>query len=259
MELVWSNEWVVRLEPVPVVSAGPDVRFELAGLTPEAASSLMHWQASGLAESTQAKRTDASNEIAELRTLLVGLGVLVPRLAPDPAVRLLSSRPHPELEEALSTRDIIVLPTQAQGADTEAEADLELVIRTESAWPETTSARPHLGVDLTHRHTLVLGPLVVAGLSSCLRCLQRQTERQWGPDDIPPEPRINRWIEVLAELLAIQIHLCVAGDRPLVNTTAAWDLQSGSVERERLLRAPDCGGPCRAPTGARIDLPWTSR
>lgn len=248
MELVWSNEWVARVEPVPVVSAGPDVRFELAGLTPDAASSLMLWQANGLTEPA-----GTSGEEAELHTLLIGLGVLVPRLTANPTISVLAARPLPELEQALASRDIVIVAGESE------TAELDLVIRTEAAWPEPNEDRPHLGVDLTHHHTLVLGPLVVPGLSSCLHCLQRQTERQWGPDDIPPKPRINRWIEVLAELLAIQIHLCVAGDRPLVNTTAAWDLQRGSVEREQLLRAPDCGGPCRAPTGATIDLPWTSR
>ncbi len=250
MELVWSNEWVARVEPVPMVSAGPDVRFELAGLTPETASSLMHWQASGVAENS-----GTSAEEAELRTLLIGLGVLVPRLAANPSIGMLAAQPLPELEQALASRDIVIVPRESENGD----ADLDLVIRTEAAWPEPNDDRPHLGVDLTHHHTLVLGPLVVPGLSACLCCLQRQTERQWGQDDIPPEPRVRRWTEVLAELVAIQIGLAVAGDRPMVNATATWDLERGSADREQLFRAPDCGGLCRAPTGATIDLPWVSR
>ena len=258
MELVWSNEWIARVEPVPVVSAGPDVRFELAGLTPAAASSLMRWQSSGSAGDTAGaieERTGTPDEEAELHTLLVGLGVLVPRFASQPTVRLRASQPHTRLEDALTAREISV--AAANGED--AEVELDLVIRSEAAWPEPDSARPHLGVDLTHNHTLVLGPLVVPGLSSCLSCLQRQTERHWGTDDIPPQPRVGRWTEVLAELLAIQIQLATSGERPLVNATVAWDLNGGSTEREQLFRAPDCGGPCRAPAGATIDLPWTTR
>lgn len=253
MELLWSKEWVAVAEPSPVLSAGPDVRFELAGVSPETMRSLLQWQTSGGVGRT-ADAEAPSDEELELHSLLVGLGVLQPRIPPSPRISLISSRSHGELETALSSLGIETVPQ-------EEAADLDLVLRTESEWPRARD-RPHLGVDLTHHHTLVLGPLVVPGLTSCLFCLQRQTERQWGPDLAPPEPRVLRWANVLAELLTVQIHTAStassSGSRPLVNATVAWDLQNGTVERERLFRAPDCGGPCRAPTGATIDLPWVA-
>lgn len=244
VELVWSKEWLVVTGQSPVLTAGPDLRFELTGLSPALAELLRSWETSG----TRSEPTASDED--ELRTLLLSLGALRPAVPDRPSVRLTSTEPLVELREALAARSV-VLETLEPGT----QPAIELAVRTDVDWPEV-GAGLHLGVDLTHHHTLVFGPFVVPGLSSCLNCLARQTARRWGPDDIAPQPRVGRWVEILAELLLVQIELAVSGDYPLVNATVRWDLQSGDSDRERLFRAPDCGGPCRAPTADRIHLPW---
>lgn len=242
--LAWSDGWLLVLGPPPVLTAGPDVLFELAGLSKGSVAAASRWS------SGEPIAADLPVEQAELRDLLVGLGALRPVISPLNHLRIVGSAGR-RLLAALQARGMVV----EDSGDQDRAGDLTLVVRTGTSWP---AAPPgvHLAVDLTHHHTLVLGPLVVPGVTSCLMCLQRQTTRRWGADQVPAKPEITRWPELTAELIVLQFELARRGESPLVNATIAWDLTGGTTEREDLLRAPNCGGQCRSPVGDSVDLPW---
>ena len=242
IELRWSPAWAFVAGDTPAVTAGPDLCFELGGLDPSALATLEHWSAGHL----PAIDTALDPHLSELQTLLLGLGALVP-CAPEMMTISILGR-LPTLVRDVLAQSFTIAPAPTSGS-------VELVVRTESEWP-TPSAGVHLGVDLAHHHTVVLGPLVVPGISSCLSCLDRLVTRRWGRDVVPSEPAVARWASVTAELLTIQLEGLRQGSASLVNATIAWNLQEGTVEREALLRAPECGGPCRAPSVDRLDLPW---
>lgn len=232
--------------PPVSITAGPDVHFELEGLSQETLQTAIRWSAGGHVEA------QPPPEQAELRDLLIGLGALKP-IIPDLGPLPIIGKPGDLLTLALEARDLKPIAVEAPLAD----APLHLVLRTSSSWPDSPPG-VHLGVDLTHHHTLVLGPLVVPGVTSCLMCLERQTSRRWGQDRVTKSPAIRRWPELTAELITLQIELARSGESALVNATIAWDLAHGNADRQDLLRAPQCGGPCRAPSSDQIDLPWLS-
>lgn len=244
--LAWSDGWLLLPGPPPVLTAGPDVLFELTGLSQDSVRAGTRWSSGGSVEA------ELPAEQAELRDLLVGLGALRPLTRPLRHIPIVGSADR-----------LLVAALQARGlldeyfGHQDHEDDLTLVVRTETNWPGSPPG-VHLAVDLTHHHTLVLGPLVVPGATSCLMCLQRQTVRRWGRDQVPTKPEITRWPELTAELIMVQLELAKRGESPLVNATIAWDLAAGTTEREDLLRSPECGGQCRSPVVDSIRLPWLS-
>ena len=240
MDLQWSPAWHFSADPTPVLSAGPDLSFDLEGLDAGSLDALLQWSRGGCT-------VDDRDGQTELRSMLVGFGASTP-LVDDPiGISLQGDAPA-------AVRDILL--DHCALADPADPAAVELLFRTAAAWP-TPSHRVHLGIDLTHHHTLVLGPLVVPGVTSCLSCLDRLVTRRWGADIVADRPTVTRWHAVIAELVIIQLDGLRGGATGLVNATAAWNLADGTVEREALLRAPDCTGLCRAPQLDRLQLPWT--
>lgn len=237
--LQWSSQWTIEVGPPIVLTAGPDVRFELEGLDVRCARALTLWHEGGQVDAV------VDGPVAELRTLLVGLGALTTSM--PQAVMLFGDPCPPAIQAALAERLDVVAADEANAVG--------LVLRTGSDWPAGRD-HAHLAADLTHHHTLVLGPLVIPGVTSCIGCLTRQTERRWGPDTVASTPAILAFPAIVAELIAIQVDRAAAGDSPLVNATMMWNLATGHSERADLLRAPDCGGPCRPAAGSELTLPW---
>ncbi len=247
----WSDAWLLQEGPPALITAGPDVVFELDGLSRDAVSAAVQWFEGSAIDS------ELPAEQAELRDLFVGLGALRPAPRPQSQFPVVGSAPV-ALVEALEARELsVVADTKLNDANlNDAHGrNIALVLKTSEHWPDAPN-QPHLAVDLTHHHTLVLGPFVVPGATSCLRCLDRQTTRRWGIDQIPSRPAVSRWTAITAELVAIQLELAQRGESPLVNATIAWNLAEGTTEREHLLRAPSCGGQCRSPVSDNLVLPW---
>lgn len=244
--LKWSNAWLLNQGPPALITAGPDVVFELDGLSQDTVLAAARWSSGSAVEA------DLPAEQAELRDLLVGLGALRPLTRPQSQLSVVGSA-SAALVEALEARDLSVAADSSH--NNAYDSDVALVLKTNPTWPDAPK-QPHLAVDLTHHHTLVLGPFVVPGATSCVMCLQTQTTRRWGIDQVPPQPAINRWVAVIAELITLQLELAQRGESPLVNATIAWNLSEGTTEREHLLRAPDCGGQCRSPVSDNLVLPW---
>ena len=252
----WSDAWCLDggtgtgFDDAIVLAAGPDVRFELDGLSTQTSDTLRAW-------ATGETITDTTDEESELASLLAGLGAINPELPDDLGVAIVSTV-DPSADPSSGSEPIgafvDALTSRVRRVATEC-ADVAVILRSETTWPNAPLL-PHLGVDLTHHHTLVLGPFVVPGASSCLSCLARQTERRWGPDIVPARPAIGRWPAVTAELVALQLEAAARGSVPLLNATSTWDLETGQATRDDLLRAPACGGLCRAPSVDFVRLPW---
>ena len=134
-------------------------------------------------------------------------------------------------------------------------AGLAVVVRAGHPWPQPP-AGVHIGLDVSLHHTVVLGPLVVPGVTACIACAEQRAVRRWGEPAIPPTPAVTRHVAAVADLLAIQVELMVAGTSPLVNATIAWDLEHGTCDRQSVYKLVGCSTCDVAPATGRVTLPW---
>jgi hypothetical protein len=273
--LRWSPAWVLEpavavpavsavsavLEPLPdgapvtapvgapvdtalVFSAGADRRVAIDGVDARQRAVVERWQATG------AVPLGGGHGQAEARLIdrLVELGVVAPLARPGP--------PTVVADDDDLAADLAGLLTE-RGA-----VDLALSVRTGRRWPTVPIGSLHMGVDLSLHHTIVLGPLVAPGASACLACLDARAARRWPPPTVPPRPAVQRHLAVVAALLDVQLGLVASGASPLVNATIAWNLETGSTDRQALYKLAGCTR-CRTgrgitsrPDDGRVALPW---
>jgi hypothetical protein len=130
-----------------------------------------------------------------------------------------------------------------QVSPAEAPAPLTLLVRTNASWSALMAAYgawhgrgPHLLVDLSHHHTLSVGPLVVPGQTACVACLGHRIVQRWG-DLLPPtEPAMLRRAAGVAALLSDVVRL----GPELVERVAALDLRHLRLSRHRVHMQPGC-------------------
>jgi bacteriocin biosynthesis cyclodehydratase domain-containing protein len=227
-----------------LLGAGADRQLAVDGLHADT----VEW-AIGLGE-TPASIAATTDQQRQLLDRLVDVGAVVPSL-PIAAVALVH---HPDT--ARLARDLADRLT-AHAVAIADDAPLAVVLRTGDEWPPAPPVH-HLGVDLTLHHTVLIGPLVLPGASACLRCLQARTDHLWPRAPAPPAPRITRFLGAVADLVAIQVELAVAGCSPLVNATIAWDLERGESERQRVHKLTGCSACGAPPAVGRVHLPWAA-
>ncbi len=244
----WCSAWSATLggPGTLLLSAGADRQVAVDGLTGHA----IEW-ATRLAGGATVVATTAEARV--LLDRLVAVGALVPDLAAMPTVEIVRSRTAFAAIDALVER----LATHVAMPSSDRTADLTIVVRTGDEWP-LAPQRPHLGVDLTLHHTALIGPLVLPGVSACLRCLQSRTDHLWRRWPPPRKPRITRFIAAVADLIAIQIELAANSRSTLVNATIAWDLEQGTSDRQSVYKLPGCPGCGTAATVGRVHLPWAA-
>jgi hypothetical protein len=252
--LRWSEAWTVEPGPDPtvlVLSAGADRRAAVDGLAPGTCSAVARWAATGHLPTSPARSGGAAGGVdPRLVDRLVELGAVRPVV---PQGRPVVVAGDPAVGERLGA-----LLAEAAG-------DLVVAVRTGADWPELpdpadgAGGRLHLGVDLALHHTVVLGPLVLPGVTACLACLDARVAHRWGRAAVPDRPAVQRRLAVVAELVGVQVELAAAGTSPLLNATAAWNLETGEVDRQSLYKLAGCPGcgPAAAPTG-RVALPWVA-
>ncbi|MDD9369879.1 MAG: hypothetical protein PV358_07195 [Acidimicrobiales bacterium] len=180
--------------------------------------------------------------VARLLDRLVELGVVVPRAATAP--------PTVVADDAVTAGDLGDLLTEG------GVGGMLVLVRTGARWPAVPPRRLHLGVDLSLHHTVVLGPLVIPGASACLACLDARVARRWSAPTVPPEPAVRRRLPVVAALLDVQLALVAAGTSPLVNATVAWNLETGTTDRQSLYKLAGCPLCDTGPGDGRVALPW---
>ena len=180
--------------------------------------------------------------VARLLDRLVELGVVVPRTAPGP--------PTVVADDPVTAGALGDLLTEG-GA-----GGMLVLVRTGARWPEVPPGRLHLGVDLSLHHTVILGPLVIPGASACLACLDARVARRWSAPIVPPEPAVRRRLPAVAALLDVQLALVAARTSPLVNATVAWNLETGTTDRQSLYKLAGCPHCDTGPGDGRVALPW---
>ncbi len=237
-ELQWADSWNVITAPTGavVVHAGPDRSFEIGGLDHTTVSQLERWAAGAAIE----PQTPAEDRLAD-RLLDVGA------INPPRPTRVGLAGDHDttsSLAEALKPHGIEVVDT---------DPDLVISVRGEGGWPTVDTA--HLAVDARYHHTLVIGPYVIPGRSTCTACLDGRIERRWPRFDDPPVPAASTRRALLAELLAIHIDLIQRQASPLVNGTISWDLEHGRTEHTTVLKVPGCTVCERSRPDGRLELP----
>jgi hypothetical protein len=123
------------------------------------------------------------------------------------------------------------------------------------AHEHAAARRPHLLCDLTGRHTVVLGPLVVPGLTACLSCLVGRLAVRWGDQPAPPRPAAAGEPVLVAALLARVLRTMRGGRYELAERTVALDLDDLSTTVEAVLPASECPV-CPQVDPVGIALPW---
>lgn len=236
-QVTWSTHWRCEISDVDaVLSAGADRRMALHGLDDELRTTLERW-------STMGTSVEIRPHEQRLADRLVEIGALV-----DPApVCGLEFFGDPAFTDKLGAA-LEVQPTSG---------GLGVLVRTGADWP-TAPVGPHLAVDCSHHHTLVLGPYVMPGLTSCTSCLQTRMARRWPAVAPADAPAIQRHVHLIAELLGLQVELIGRNASPLVNATVAWDLEQGTTDRQTLLKSPGCATCDLGSQSGRIALPWST-
>jgi hypothetical protein len=237
----WSQGWIVEDSATVVLSAGSDRRLALPSLSQSLRDSLIGWSAAD----GPIVVTDLAVDQRRLLDRLVDVGAVVP--VAETRTVFVSGDQTDWLANSLSANGITVC--------TQSNCDVSVLVRTRTGWPEPP-AGPHLGIDYTMHHTVVLGPFVLPGLSSCTSCLDVRTARRWPIIEPSPAPNVARWQNVIAELLTIQLDLAFRNVSPLINATTAWDLERGTVDRQTLLKSPGCTYCDTGTSTGRISLPW---
>lgn len=237
--VVWSPAWRLDLDSDgdPILTAGVDRQLALRATTRRQREILVSWAGAGPIDPD-----DASE--AQLADRLLAIGALIPA-APTPRTI------HCVGDHALGSK--LVAAMEAEPAAPDQDDAFTILLRTGGDWPEPPG-QAHLAVDCSMHHTLVLGPYVVPGLSACTRCLTTRMARRWPEVTPPPEPAVQRHLDLVAELVRIQADLVSGGASPLVNATIAWDLEQGTCERQTLLKSPGCPRCDAAPRPGRLML-----
>lgn len=246
-DLRWSASWCVEAVDgaTCVLSAGADRRVAVDGLSSRQLSAVTSW--------ARGAPIDRADDLAHLIDRLAEVGAV--ELGPSGATVALVGDSGPagdataDLARHLADHRVAV-------ASSSERADLAVLVRTGASWP-MAPAGIHLAVDLALDHTVVLGPLVVPGVSTCVRCVAGRAAHRWGGVAVPARPHMTTRPAVVAALLAVQIELAVARRSPLVNATIAWDLERGVADRQHVYKLPGCPVCDRGVGVGRVGLPWS--
>lgn len=224
VRLHWSPHWRIELtgDGDLILTAGADRRFALRGIGEDLGTRALSWAAGTLPE----RLTPDEHR-------------LIDRLVDAGAVRATGSSGRLRLAGDERVLDELLVSPALRDIDLAGHGDLVLMVRTNDTWP-APPAIPHLGVDCSLHHTVVIGPYVIPGRSACTSCLDTRMARRWAPTPAAPMPAVQGHLCVVAHLVAIQVELIARGTSPLVNATIAWDLERGSVSAETLLKMPGC-------------------
>ncbi|MFV0306347.1 MAG: hypothetical protein ACK5OX_01215 [Desertimonas sp.] len=252
--LQWSAAWTVDPGDDLVLSAGADRQVVIDGVDDDLIEHVRRWC------DGEPVAAAPGGPLGRVVDRLVELTVLQPCWPTTTVVGVVPIGVSGSHGEAMVDRLIGHLAEHGRLAlaDSQAPDDApRLVVRLGAgAVPDLTAV--HLGVDLRLHHTVVIGPLVVPGRSACLACLDRRMARRWPPAAVPPTPAVQRWLPAVAALVAIQLERAAGHASTLVNATAAWDLEHGTVVREALYGATGCRVCDRAPRRGAIALPWAA-
>ena len=235
----WSDRWKA-LEVGPgeyALTAGLDRTIDLRGIAPDLGTTLLGWSAGQpITPSTPEAQTLAAR-LADIGAITMPEFMSIVLMGEDALCAALA----PALTDANFTITI------------EADADLAVLLRTSDGWPETVL--PHLAVDPRFHHTLVIGPYVLPGLTTCTDCVDRRIARRWPALDEPEQPAGLSRPTLIAELLAIQLNLISAGTSALANGLISWDLESGESSHTTALMFPGCSTCDPGPASGTIALP----
>ncbi len=176
-------------------------------------------------------------------------------------------------------------PASPRYVETDAQADLLLVLRTTATWQETLLSYtatppmlPHLFIDASHHRTLSIGPFVVPGQTACVACLGNRVAHRWGDPTLPELPLAASRHALMAALILQAVSSAPASQDapsgealptsagtmllPFLEHALSLNLNTLATRRDRVFQLPGCPA-CRVlaapaiPAG-RLNLPWAA-
>lgn len=256
--LRWDEAWCVQRASAGelVICAGADRRLAADGLANATIETAEAWAAGGRIAG------DGGGEVSRLLDRLTALGVV--RLAGTvrSSVELVGVGGRPgdtgvvtAFAAELRRHDIAVAASGPRGV---IGLPPPLMVALRLGPGAVDVATTHLVVDLRLHHTVVIGPLVVPGVTACAGCLDRRVARRWAEPPLPARPAVQTLLPAVTALTAVQIRLAVEGTSSLANATATWDLEQATCTREPLWKTPGCPR-CDTPRAVgRVTLPWVA-
>ena len=241
----WNSAWAL-CSPEPgrlLISAGADEAYEIDGLEPSTIATARAWSRGSDVSAGGSGLLEA--EAQGLADHLVSLGALVSATGSTEPLVVLGEGPvacEIRSSNPMTSTDLTLIVAEGPGAIDNAEVS-----------PPTG---PHLLVDATGHHTVVLGPYVIPGFTACVECLALRSLRRWPKPVVSTAPQVARAPAVIAQLVAVQVLEIERFASQLVNATAAWDLSTGTCQRDDLLKVPNCSR-CRSiESKPTVFLPW---
>lgn len=234
----WNPQWTAFevASGEYALSAGLDRTIDLRGIEAELGATLVGWSAGQtIAADTPHARTLAAR--------LADLGAIT--MHHKNSLALLG-------DSGLCNEIAPMLRSAGYPIDAD-EADLAVVFRTADGWPATELT--HLAVDARFHHTLVIGPYVLPGLTTCTNCVERRIARRWPQLAEPDRPASTTRPAIIAELVLIQIKMIHAGTSSLANGVISWDFETGRSEHITALMFPGCPTCDPGATDGKIELP----
>lgn len=218
------------------LSAGLDRTIDLRGIEPLLGATLLDWSAGQPIEATTPQARTLAARLADLGAIAMH--------HEEPLALLGDSGLCAELAPAMRSAGYPIDPDQA---------DLAIVFRSADGWPTTDVA--HLAVDARFHHTLLIGPYVVPGLTTCTDCVEQRIARRWPQLPEPEQPASTARPALIAELLLTQIAMIRSGTSSLANGVISWDFESGRCEHTTVLMFPGCATCDPGQANGKIELP----
>jgi bacteriocin biosynthesis cyclodehydratase domain-containing protein len=235
-QLHWNDAWRCTVGEVAVLDGGADARFVLDNVDSADVAGVL----AAIDDTGTLQACDLPPARSAVVDLFVKAGALAPRTIASPAgaATVVPAGPGSSVFAA----ELSGLLSGVGGAVVVARCGDTL----EALNTMTAPAETHLLVDVAYRSRIVVGPLVLPGLTACVSCYAGRVAYRWGDEQPPPTPAASTRIALIAELVRLELERAAAGASTLTNRCVVFDTGDLTTKSEHVYKLPWCPH-CTAP------------